>query len=260
MIPNLSSALKNTGKLSLGLILMFFVGVLISAYTLFTLPHQLVIKGGLPSLELAWPVLITLFVSVGTTFVLAFAAIQALIRTRKETIVYIEKKTDEQSTAATREEIVGGLDFVAFKNELKLAKGEEEFLQTGLNTLCQQLQAGQGAIYLVKQRDEKRSIELTHGFAVSAGESSAPHFEWGEGLIGQAAAGGKSLYLDEIPEGYITVVSGLGTASPRYLVIIPMKSGEQVKGVVEIATFSPIRQEQLSRLDEMVQVLVEKIK
>jgi hypothetical protein len=39
-----------------------------------------------------------------------------------------------------------------------------------------------------------------------------------------------------------------------------MKSGEQVKGVVEIATFSHIRQEQLSRLDEMVQVLAEKIK
>jgi len=38
-----------------------------------------------------------------------------------------------------------------------------------------------------------------------------------------------------------------------------MKKGEEVRGVLEIATFSPIHGGQRGRLEEMVQVLAEKI-
>lgn len=53
----------------------------------------------------------------------------------------------------------------------------------------------------------------------------------------QAAANGKTLYVDDIPEGYIYVISGLGSASPKYLLIVPFKKQEQVIGMLEIASF-----------------------
>ena len=255
------NTLKTSGKLSLVISLVFFAGTMISAYFLLTLPHNLIIRGGLPSLELAWPVLINLFVSVGLTFISGLAAIHTAMESRKETVVYIEKKKeDQEATVQGGEAMAGGLsDLSSFRTGLQQAEGEREVLQQGLNRLCQEVQAGQGAIYQLKSVDGKKVIELEYGFALSTGESSAPQFEWGEGLIGQAAAGGKSLYLDEVPEGYITIVSGLGTASPRYLMIVPIKNGEEVKGVLEVATFSPLHDGQRSRLEEMVQVLAEKI-
>jgi methyl-accepting chemotaxis protein len=253
--------LKNSGRLSLLVSLVFFASMLASVYLLFTLPHNLVMEGGLPTLELAWPVLINLFVSVGLTFILGIAAVHTALQSGNETVVYVEKKKEDQATAVQGDERVGGglSDLSSFRNGLQQAKGENEILQQGLNSLCQQVQAGQGALYQLKTGNGKKMVELKYGFALNVGETSVPRFEWGEGLIGQVAANGKTLYLDEVPEGYITIVSGLGTASPRYLLIVPMKKGEEVKGVLEIATFSPVHDAQRGRIEEMVQVLAEKI-
>jgi methyl-accepting chemotaxis protein len=255
------NTLKPSGKLSLVISLVFFAGTMISAYLLFTLPHNLIMRGGLPSLELAWPVLTNLFVSVGLTFILGLAAIHTAMESRKGAVVYLEKKKEDQATVVQGgEDMAGGLsDLSAFRNALQQAEGEREILQQGLNIVCQQVQAGQGAIYQLKSMDGKKIMELEYGFALTIGESSAPRFEWGEGLIGQAAAAGNSLYVDDVPEGYITIVSGLGTAFPRYLMIVPIKKGEEVKGVLEVATFSPLHIGQRRRLEEMVQVLAENI-
>ncbi len=255
MTSSFLNSLKKSGTLSRVVSLVFFASMLFSAYLLFTLPHNLVMKGGLPTLELAWPVLITLFVSVGLTFILGIAAVNNAMQSGKETVVYLEKKKEDQVTVGKSDDGVAG----EWSDVLQQAKGEGESLQQGLNTLCQLLQAGQGAIYQLKTTGGKKIVELKYGFALTLGETSAPQFEWGEGLIGQAAASGKSLYVDEVPEGYITIVSGLGTASPRYLLIIPIKKGEEIRGVLEIATFSPIHDGQRGRLEEMVQVLAEKI-
>ncbi|HMI68275.1 MAG TPA: GAF domain-containing protein [Cyclobacteriaceae bacterium] len=255
------NSLKKSGTLSLVVSMVFFASMLFSAYLLFTLPHNLVMKGGLPTLELAWPVLINLFVSVGLTFILGIAAVNNAMQSGKETVVYLEKKKEDHVTAGKSDDGVAGelSDVSAFRAGLQQTKGERESLQQGLNTLCQLLQAGQGAIYQLKTTGGKKIVELKYGFALTLGETSAPQFEWGEGLIGQAAASGKSLYVDEVPEGYITIVSGLGTASPRYLLIVPIKKGDEVRGVLEIATFSPLHEGQRGRLEEMVQVLAEKI-
>jgi methyl-accepting chemotaxis protein len=260
MITKFLNALKQSGKLSLLFALIFIVGILISAYHLFTLPHNLILKGGLPTLELAWPLLIRLFIVIGLTFIAGIAAVNIALQSRQSIVVYVDRKKEDSTSAAQREEGSGGLsDLTSFRATLQQAKGETEVLQEGLNALCQQLQAGQGAIYRLANRDGKRIVELTHGFALPVGESSNLHYEWGEGMIGQAAATGKSVYVDEVPEGYITIVSGLGTASPRYLMIVPFKKGEDVKGVLELATFAPIPDGHRARVEELVQVLGERI-
>jgi len=259
MTSKFLNTLKKSGKLSLASSTAFFGSILLSAYLLFTLPHTLIMKGGLSSLELAWPVLNSLFVSVGLTFILGIAAVNIVMRTRKEKVVYLEKKEDQATLQQTEEGASDGpSDISSFRKLLEQTDGDKGILELGLNTLCQQFQAGQGALYQSKALDGKKILELKHGFALALGESSAPQFEWGDGLIGQAAASGKSLYLDEVPEGYITIVSGLGTASPRYLLIVPARNGGEVKGVIEIATFSPLHSAQRNRAEEMVQLLAEK--
>jgi methyl-accepting chemotaxis protein len=102
-------------------------------------------------------------------------------------------------------------------------------------------------------------VELQRGYALAIGESTIISYEFGEGLIGQAAAGGRSLYVDDVPEGYIKIVSGLGSASPKYLLIVPVKNEANVIGVIEIASFTPISEDQRKFTEESAQLIAEKI-
>jgi methyl-accepting chemotaxis protein len=138
------------------------------------------------------------------------------------------------------------------------AKTRQEMLRAGLQELCKPLEAGQGALYVIEEQDQKRVARLTEGYALAVSNTQDVAFTMGEGLIGQAAASGKSLYLDELPEGYIKILSGLGSASPRYLFISPGKSGNEVTLVAEIATFTPWPPAQRAFIEEGTRVLAEK--
>ncbi len=78
-------------------------------------------------------------------------------------------------------------------------------------------------------------------------------------MIGQSAANGSTLYVDDVPEGYIKIVSGLGSASPKYLLIVPIGKDGQVFGVIEIASFTEITEDQRKFVEEAAQLIAEKI-
>jgi methyl-accepting chemotaxis protein len=102
-------------------------------------------------------------------------------------------------------------------------------------------------------------VELTCGYALSLGESASVEYEFGEGLIGQAAAEGRTLYVDDIPDGYIKIISGLGSASPRYLLIVPVKNQNEVLGVMEMAAFTDISEDKRKFVEEAAQLLVKNV-
>jgi hypothetical protein len=47
----------------------------------------------------------------------------------------------------------------------------------------------------------------------------------------------KILFIDEVPEGYIKIVSGLGSSSPRYMGVIPIIHNDETIALLEISTF-----------------------
>ena len=80
-------------------------------------------------------------------------------------------------------------------------------------------------------------------------------FSVGEGLSGQAVKDKKSLYLTDIPEGYITIISGLGEGNPKSLFIVPAFSEDEVIGLAEFASLIEI--DETKR--ELIEIMVEKI-
>ncbi len=61
-------------------------------------------------------------------------------------------------------------------------------------------------------------------------------FDFGEGLVGQAAVERKSILITEAPTDYISITSGLGSAVPGSIIVMPILFEEQVLGVIELAS------------------------
>ena len=73
----------------------------------------------------------------------------------------------------------------------------------------------------------------------------------GEGLVGQAAASSRRIRVRDIPDGYLTIKSGLGEATPADVVVMPILFEGEPLGVVEFASFhefSPLHISFLERL------------
>ncbi|MFZ6011272.1 MAG: GAF domain-containing protein, partial [Bacteroidota bacterium] len=168
----------------------------------------------------------------------------------------LEASTAEKNAADSNQTTIS-LENV--KSSLNLAKSEKDVLQGGLQAVCKQLEAGQGAIYVTTEQGGQRKVEFRSGYALSIAESTVISFEFGEGLVGQSAAGAKTLYIDDVPEGYIKIISGLGSASPRYLLITPIKHQQQVLGVMEIASFTPLLEDQRKFVEEAADLIAQKI-
>jgi methyl-accepting chemotaxis protein len=132
-------------------------------------------------------------------------------------------------------------------------------MRAGLHAVCKQLDAGQGAFYLLQQDGENKKLILKSGYALNVSDSHVVSFELGEGLIGQAAAAAKTVYIDEIPQGYVKIISGLGSASPRSLLIVSVKQHEKVLGMMEIASFTELTEQQRKFADEAAQLIAQKI-
>jgi GAF domain-containing protein len=133
------------------------------------------------------------------------------------------------------------------------------FFEKVLSVVCDELEASQAAIYAATSNESKRVIRLLTGYALSLPESSTVVYEFGEGLAGQVAKEGKSVNIRNVPEGYITVLSGLGNASPNALVIVPVWFNDQVAGVLEVASFREFSQEDQSYLQAVAGLLGERL-
>ncbi len=133
-------------------------------------------------------------------------------------------------------------------------KSISEFI---LGCLAQEYEITQAEIFLTKKKNDAEKLVLSATYAFYVPEEKVYEFDLGEGLIGQVAKASESLYLDELPEGYITVKSGLGSATPSHLLLVPWNDDkDHAFAVVEIASFKPFHKADI----EMIEGLSKKIR
>ncbi|MEJ7643577.1 MAG: GAF domain-containing protein [Chryseolinea sp.] len=250
----MTGLLSDRYRILLLLASLFILGIGVSFYLIYSLPHTLQLAQGYGD------AFNLLYIVLGITFLLGAGTLLDALRYKKEILVYRDRALE--AAHAQHESDQSGKTTISLEHlisVLNAQKDEKNIMDKGINAIAKELEAGQGAIYKVREEEGKRAVVLEAGYALSIGESTEIKFEYGEGLIGQSAASGNTLYLDDIPEGYIKIVSGLGSAYPKFLLIVPVKSGEQVRGVVELATFKPITEDQRKFVEEASQLIAEKI-
>jgi hypothetical protein len=236
---------------------LFLVSIIGSAYMLFMLPDHLVHEAsvlGIDEAEQASYLFTRLYLIIGITFVFGIISVIAALQSQTGNIVYVEKEKSAlekmKADAEAKENQDQQLDLGFVEKLKKEEKEPDALLKKFLVALCKQLEAGQGAVYLPEVTDEGRFMTLHTGYALALAESASIRFEFGEGLVGQAAMDNRTFLINDVPEGYVKVVSGLGSASPSHLIIAPAHHNGQVTGMVEIATFHAFSKKEVELVEK----------
>src|SRR6185295_1508385 len=120
-----------------------------------------------------------------------------------------------------------------------------------LTELAPLVQAQQGVFYAQSESGPEPRLELLATYASKPSRSLPRTVRLREGLIGQCAFEKKRLLLNEVPHDFTRINSGLGSAVPTSVVILPVLFEGAVKGVIELASFGRFNEAHLSFLDQV---------
>lgn len=175
-----------------------------------------------------------------------------------------------------------GEALIEMRNKLKKVHHEEEerrrqgkirgemgnllrqYQRSDLKTLCDAflsklipiLSLNQGGIFLVVRQENRQDfLELIACYAYNKKKYIEKRLSINQGLIGQCFKEKNTIYLEEIPEDYVYITSGLGQAVPKSLLLTPIRANEQIIGVLEVASLHAISQEN----SQLIEVLSERL-
>ncbi|HUS88628.1 MAG TPA: response regulator [Desulfosporosinus sp.] len=124
------------------------------------------------------------------------------------------------------------------------------------------VEASYGVFYIKEGNGDKQCLKRLAIYAGSPLETTGEVFQLGEGLVGQSALENRTIMLDRVPGDYIKITSGLGAASPKNVVLLPVAFEEQVVAVVELASLHPYsttQQELLEQVSKNIGVTINRV-
>ena len=130
----------------------------------------------------------------------------------------------------------------------------EKFTEKILANLAKEFELVQGLFYL---KEKETGIYKIAGEYAYYAEERPVEFKEGETLSGQVAKNKKLLNVPDIPENYITVLSGLGNSSPRFLVILPVLVENETAGIIEMASFKKFDDNVLALFEKFTEIIGE---
>jgi CheY-like chemotaxis protein/HAMP domain-containing protein len=131
-----------------------------------------------------------------------------------------ERDEQQQALAGLNEVMRGDQSLDALANNI-------------LRYLANQLDACIGAFYLY--RDD--SLQLFSSYAFQYRRGTRNRYEIGETIVGQCALERKAFVVSDLPDDYIKIGSGIGLASPRSIIVLPVLFNGELRGVLELGSF-----------------------
>ncbi|TZF84034.1 response regulator [Pedobacter sp. BS3] len=127
-------------------------------------------------------------------------------------------------------------------------RGELEVGEIATNVItrmAEYMNAKVAALYLANEAGDV--LKLAASYAYSHKKMPVT-YKIGEGLLGQAALEKKRIVLENVPENYIKVSSGLGDTRPGSIVLQPFLFNGNLKGVIELAFVEKVGTQSLKLL------------
>jgi HAMP domain-containing protein/CheY-like chemotaxis protein len=135
-----------------------------------------------------------------------------------------------------------------------MLQGQRDLATVGrmmLSELAPLVEAQHGVIYQVETDGAAQGLKLLAAYAGDSVDGYAERLQLGEGLIGQSARDARRMFITDIPSNVMPVRSGLFSAPPRHIIVLPVLFEGQVKAVIELASLGAFTALQLSFLDQL---------
>lgn len=167
---------------------------------------------------------------------------------------------DETNIKLNSDTLAG--DLINMREQLKKVKNEDEkrnWMNEGLATfselvrnnqhdsqlladkcvsfLTKYLNGQQASLFVLSGEENDQHLNLVSCYAFDKKKWIEKRVELGNGLVGQAFLEGETIRLKQIPRGYTSITSGLGDATPGFLVIVPLKYDIHTVALIELASF-----------------------
>lgn len=116
-------------------------------------------------------------------------------------------------------------------------RGDQSMDQLSCNimgALCRYLSIEAGALYLATEQQ----IELAGSYSLTGRQQLV--CSYGEGVIGQAAADRKVTVINNLPDDYLLIRTGLGQAPLKHLLIYPIIKDKRLVGLLELVSLTEI--------------------
>ncbi|MFY0253526.1 response regulator [Chitinophaga sp. 30R24] len=107
-----------------------------------------------------------------------------------------------------------------------------------LTDMVQYTGAQTGVLYVKQGAD----LRLCAAYALSPNHAAPEVIAAGKTLLGQSLEQQEPVYLTNTPDDFLHIVSGVGSARPGHVLIIPLLHGGIAEGVIEIGSLYPFQE------------------
>ena len=156
------------------------------------------------------------------------------------------KNSDELTTVLNEAEPINNMGSDTVEQFVTMAsyqgKNLIQFSQELFSLIARQKEISQGVFFLCDRTNGTPVLKFLSGYACQDISGTEDNLQIGEGLPGQVAKDGKLMNITDIPEGYMSIESGLGKASPASLIIFPIIHEGTLLAVIELASFHKFSQ------------------
>jgi CheY-like chemotaxis protein/HAMP domain-containing protein/GAF domain-containing protein len=140
-----------------------------------------------------------------------------------------------------------------FSRMMQGQKDLESVSRLIMSELTPLVSAHHGAFFIMDSEAGMPTLRLIASYAYRTRKHVGSRFGIGEGLVGQAALEKQPILLQNVPDDYIQITSGLGEAPPRNIIVLPVLFEGEVKAVIELASFLPFSQIHQTFLDQLAE-------
>jgi HAMP domain-containing protein/signal transduction histidine kinase/DNA-binding response OmpR family regulator len=138
----------------------------------------------------------------------------------------------------------------------RMLQGERD-LTTVSNLIMSELaplvNAQYGVFYVTEREENETRLQLAASYGAENKSALKERFELREGLVGQAAADRRPIVLKDVPSDFIRIGSGLGHSKPANVAVLPALFEDDVKAVIELASFGEFNETHQTFLDQLME-------
>lgn len=156
----------------------------------------------------------------------------ALIEMRKKLLQVSRER--EQQAQETQQRLWANEGMALFAQVLgRREMSIEDLAFEIIKNLVKYTKSNQAGLFLI---NESHELVLTAAYAYERRKFLKKILATNEGLVGMCYLEAETTYLTDIPADYLYITSGMGQATPKCLILVPLKSEDEVIGVIEMAS------------------------